>query len=146
LEERLVRPLRERFGMSVFYKKNALMRMAKAIRRGDYCGLLIDQRLRPPEGISVELFGKPAPTTGSAALLQISFGVPVQPAFMVKEEHGKYRMIVGDLIDWTDNGKPLEEQVHELTGIHQKIIEDMVRQYPEQWFWAHNRWGLPKVK
>ena len=146
LEERIVRPLRERFGVSVFYKKNALMRIMKAIKKGDVCGLLIDQKLKPPEGIYVDFFGKPAPTTGSSALLQIRFGVTVQPAFMVKAGHRKYRLLIGEPLPWEDNGKPMEEQVHELTRIHQQIIEEMVRQYPDQWFWAHNRWSLPKVK
>ncbi len=146
LEERIVRPLRERFGVSVFYKKNALMRIMKAINKGDICGLLIDQKLNPPEGIYVDLFGKPAPTTGSAALLQIRFGVVVQPVFMVKSGVRKYRLLIGKPVEWNDNGKPMEEQVHELTRVHQQIIEEMVRRYPDQWFWAHNRWGLPKVK
>jgi KDO2-lipid IV(A) lauroyltransferase len=144
LEERIVRPLRERFGVSVFYKKNALMRIMKAIQKGGFCGLLIDQKLKPPEGIHVDLFGKPAPTTGSAALLQIHFGITVQPVFMVKDGVRKYRLIIGDPVEWSDNGNPLEDQVHELTCIHQKIIEDMVRRYPDQWFWVHNRWGLKK--
>ena len=146
LEDRIVRPLRERFGVKVFYKKNALMRIMKAINKGEICGLLIDQKLGKSEGISVEFFGRPAPTTGSPALLQIRFGVTVQPTFMVKTGHQKYRLIIGDPVPWEDNGKPMEEQVLELTRIHQKIIEDMVRQYPDQWFWMHNRWGRPKVK
>jgi KDO2-lipid IV(A) lauroyltransferase len=146
IEDRVVRPLRERIGVSVFYKKNALMRIMKAINKGEICGLLIDQKLNPPEGIYVDVFGKPAPTTGSSALLQIRFGVTVQPAFMVKDGHRKYRLIIGEPVRWEDNGKPMEEQVHELTRIHQQLVEDIVRQYPDQWFWAHNRWGLPKVK
>lgn len=146
LEDRVVRPLRERFGVGVFYKKNALMRIVKAVNRGDICGFLIDQKLNPPEGIYVDLFGKPAPTTGSPALLQIRFNITVLPLFMVKSGHRKYRLITGETVQWSDNGKPMEEQVHELTRIHQQIIEEAVRQYPDQWFWAHNRWGLPKVK
>lgn len=144
LEERIVRPLRERFGVTVFYKKNALMKIMKAINKGGICGLLIDQKLNPPAGIYVDLFGKQAPTTGSPALLQIRFGITVQPTFMVKDGHRKYRLLIGEPVPWTDNGKPMEEQVHELTRIHQQIIEKMVRQYPDQWFWAHNRWGLKK--
>jgi KDO2-lipid IV(A) lauroyltransferase len=146
LEERVVRPMRERFGVGVFYKKNALMRIVKAVGKGDVCGLLIDQKLNPPEGIRVDLFGRPAPTTPSAAVLQIRFGITVYPAFMVRERRLNYRMIIADPVEWEDNGKPLEEQVQELSRIHQRIIEDTVRKYPDQWFWAHNRWGLPKVK
>mgnify|MGYP002859569924 CR=1 FL=1 len=146
IDDRIVRPMREFFGVDVFYKKNALMRMVKAISKGDVCGTLIDQKLNPPEGIYVDLFGKPAPTTNSVALLQIRFDITVLPIFMVKTGARKYRMIIREPIPWTDNGKPFEEQVGDLTLVHQGIIEDMVRRYPDQWFWAHNRWGLPRVK
>ena len=146
IDDRIVRPMREHFGVSVFYKKNALMRMVKAINKGDICGTLIDQKLNPPEGIYVDLFGKPAPTTNSAALLQIRFDIKVVPIFMVKTGHRRYRMIIDEPIPWTDNGKSFEEQVIELTLLQQKVIEDMVRRYPDQWFWSHNRWGLPKEK
>jgi KDO2-lipid IV(A) lauroyltransferase len=144
LEDRVVRPLRERFGGNVFYKKNAIMRMVKALKKGDVCGVLIDQKLNPPEGIYVDLFGKPAPTTSSSALLQIRFDVPVYPIFLVKTGYRKYRFLIHDPIQWADNGKPMEEQVSELTRVHQQVIEEMIRQYPDQWFWAHNRWGIPK--
>lgn len=144
LEDRIVRPLRERFGVNVFYKKNALMRIMKAINKGEIAGLMIDQKLNPPEGIPIDFFGTTAPTTGSPALLQIRFGVTVLPTFMIKTGHQKYRSIVGEPIEWSDNGKPLEEQVIELTRLHQSLLEEMIRKYPDQWFWMHNRWGLPK--
>ena len=146
LEERIVRPLRERFGVHVLYKKNALMRSVKALNRGESVGTLIDQRLSLSEGISVGFFGKEAGTSGMPALLQIRFGITALPIFMVKYAPRKYRFLIGDPVPWNDNGTPMEEQVLELTRIHQKILEDMIREYPDQWFWMHNRWGLPKVK
>ena len=143
LEDKIVRPLREHFGVNVFYKKNALMRIMKAVNKGGMCGLLIDQKLSlPAGGIMVDFFNKPAPTTGSPALLQIRFGITIHPTFMVKTGFRKYRMIIGDPVPWTDNGKPLEEQVAALTRIHQQILEDVIREYPDQWFWMHNRWNL----
>jgi KDO2-lipid IV(A) lauroyltransferase len=142
LEDRIVRPLREHFGVTVFYKKNALMRIMKAIKKGGVCGLLIDQKLKPPTGVMVDFFGKPAPTTASAALLQIRFGVTVNPAFMIRIAPRKYKLIIGDAVEWTDNGKSDEEQILELTRIHQGILEDIIREYPDQWFWMHNRWNL----
>ncbi|RKX47722.1 MAG: hypothetical protein DRP64_00340 [Verrucomicrobia bacterium] len=146
LEERVVRPLREHFGVNILYKKNALMRSVKALNRGESVGTLIDQRLNLNEGIAVEFFGRAAGTSAMPALLQIRFDITTLPIFMVKTGHRKYRFIIGDPVPWTDNGKPMEEQVLELTRIHQKILEDMIRNYPDQWFWMHNRWGLPKEK
>ena len=144
LEENIVRPLRERFGVEVFHKKNALMRIVKVIKKGEYAGFQIDQKLNPPEGIFIKFFGREAPTLASPALLQVRFGVVVLPFFMVKPKKGKHLLIIGKPIKWEDNGKSMEEQIIELTYIHQKVIEDIILEYPDQWFWMHNRWGLKK--
>jgi len=144
LEERIVRPLRERFGVEVFHKKNALMRIVKVIKKGEYAGFQIDQKLNPPEGIFIKFFGREAPTLASPALLQVRFGVTVLPVFMVKPENGKHLLVIREPIKWEDNGQSMEEQIIELTYIHQKAIEEIILEYPEQWFWMHNRWGLKK--
>ena len=145
LEEKVVLPLRKRFGVNVYYKKNALLNMVKALRKGDVCALLMDQKLNPHGGgFYMDFFGKPAPTGGSPALLQIRFGIPVQPIFLVKVAPHKHRFVLSDPIEWEDNGKPEEEQVQELTRRHHAVLEEMIRQYPEQWLWMHNRWGLSK--
>jgi KDO2-lipid IV(A) lauroyltransferase len=144
LEERVVTPLREHFGVNVFYKKNAIMKMVKAINRGENTGILIDQRLNPPEGILIPFFGREAGATPTTALLQIRFNIQAIPIFMIKTGTCRYRFILGDPVLWTDDGRPMEEQVRALTQIHHKIIENMIVEYPDQWFWMHNRWGLRK--
>lgn len=144
LEDKIILPMRKRFGMQVYYKKNALIHIIKAIKKGDVCALLLDQKLRPPEGFYIDFCGRPAPTGGSPALLQIRFGIPVQPVFLIKTAPHMHRLVICEPIPWTDNGKPLEEQVKELTVLHQALLEKMIRKYPEQWFWMHNRWSLKK--
>ena len=146
MEERVVKPLREHFGVNVFYKKNAIMKMVKALNRGENAGLLIDQRLSLQKGVPIRFFGKETGATATPALLQIRFGITTVPIFMVRTGRRTYRFILKEPIQWTDNGKPMEEQVLELTHIHQKAIEDMIVCYPDQWFWVHDRWGLEKKR
>jgi KDO2-lipid IV(A) lauroyltransferase len=142
LEERVISPLRERFGVKVFFKKNAMFNLVKAAKRGEVSGLLIDQRLGLKNGIRSEFFGRPAGTTTTPALMQIRFGTATIPLFMVRAGKRKYRLVINAPVLWTDNGKPMEEQSAELTLIHQKIIENAVRTYPDQWFWMHDRWRM----
>lgn len=144
IEDRIVIPLRERLGVNILYKKNALMRIVQAARRKELSGLLIDQKLNPPNGVSIDFFGRPTGTTTTPALLQIRFGLTLIPIFMVRTGPHKYRLIIHPPVEWTDNGKPQEEQAKELTRLHQKIIENIIREYPDQWFWVHNRWNLKK--
>ncbi len=142
LEEKIVSPLRARFGVKVFFKKNAMFNLVKAARRGEVAGLLIDQRLGLKKGIISEFFGRPAATTATPALMQIRFGTTTVPLFMVRSGKRKYRLIISPPVVWSDNGESLEEQAAALTRIHQKIIEDAVRAHPDQWFWVHDRWRM----
>lgn len=144
LEKRVVKPMREHYGVNVFYKKNAIMKLVKALNRGENTGFLIDQRLNPPEGIPLRFFNREAGTATTPALLQIRFGIRTIPIFMIKTGVHHYRFILGEPVSWTDDGRPMEDQVRDLTCVHQKIIEDMIIQHPDQWFWVHNRWGLRK--
>jgi KDO2-lipid IV(A) lauroyltransferase len=144
LEKHIVTPLRERFGVRIFFKKNALLKIMQATRKGEIAGLLIDQRMNIRQGILVPFFGRDAGTVTTPALLQIRFGIQTLPVFMIKTGRMSHKLLIGEPVEWTDNGKPMEEQVAELTHIHQKIMEEVIRQYPDQWFWVHNRWGLKK--
>ena len=116
--------------------------MMQAIKKGEHAGIMVDQKLKSSEGIRINFFGREAPTAPAPALLQIRFGVTVLPAFMIKVDKERFRLVVRKAVEWTDNGKEMEEQIVELTRIHQKTLEDIILEYPEQWFWMHNRWGL----
>lgn len=140
LEERLVQPLRERFGAQLIHKRRALMRLVRALKKGENVGLLIDQKSNRRDGVEVEFFGVPVLAPATPARLQIRHGVPVVPAFLVRTGNRSYRLEVADPVEWHDNGAPQEEQVRELTQKHQLEIETMIRAYPEQWFWMHDRW------
>ena len=92
----------------------------------------------------MNFFGREAGATTTTALLQIRFNIQTIPICMVKTGIHSYRFILGDPVPWTDDGRPVEDQVRDLTYIHHKIIEKMIVQHPDQWFWIHNRWGLKK--
>lgn len=140
IDEKIVTPMRESFGNKVAYKHRALPRIAQALKKGEHAGLLVDIKANRGEGIPISFFGKETLALKSSAFLQIKLGVPVAPLTLVRTDSGRYRLIVSDPILWQDNGKPLDEQIAELTQIHQAAIERLIRQTPEQWFWMHNRW------
>jgi len=52
---------------------------------------------------------------------------------------GKYKTIVkqvpmDDLTHYSD------ENAYELTRRYTRLLEDLIREYPSQWLWLHNRW------
>lgn len=142
IEKRFINPLRNRFGINVFYKKNAMLPMIRALKKGDLVGILIDQNLNNRMHIKAPFFNHDAYCTPAPALLQIRYNVEVWPVCLVHTQKGHFKLIIGDPIPWDVDQRPEEEQIIDLTARHQKAIEKMIRAYPDQWFWMHNRWKI----
>ena len=142
IDERIVVPLRTRYGNQVLYKKNAMISTVKALKRNEAVSFLIDQKISSKEGVPVQFFGHEVMAVASCAVLQMRFHPPVIPVFLMKTARRRYKLIIGDAIDWQDDGSPKEEQIQKLTQKYQRVIEETIRQYPDQWFWMHNRWRL----
>jgi Kdo2-lipid IVA lauroyltransferase/acyltransferase len=140
IDEKIVKPMRESFGNQVVYKSRALPRIARALRSGLHAGLLVDIRANKGEGVPVRFFGKKTLALKSSAYLQLKLGMPVVPLTLVRTDTGRYRLIVSEPVLWKNDDRPAEEQIAELTQIHQTALEKLIRQYPEQWLWMHNRW------
>jgi KDO2-lipid IV(A) lauroyltransferase len=140
IDDRLVTPMRESFGNGVIFKERALPHVSRSLKRGEHVGLLIDIKSSRAQGVPVTFFDRQTYAIKSSAYLQIKLGVQVVPVAMVHTGGGKYRLVAGELIPWEDNGKPVEEQIAELTQIHQSALEKLIRKYPDQWLWMHNRW------
>ena len=66
-------------------------------------------------------------------------GAPVLSAFMLRKEGGFEGLILPEvpLVRTGDREKDLEIN----TLAYNRVIESVVRQYPEQWFWVHRRWN-----
>jgi len=145
VDDRIVTPMRESFGNKVIYKKRALPHIARTLKRGEHVGLLIDIKSNAKRGVPVTFFGNETYAIKSSAYLQIKLNPIVVPITMARIEPKRYKLIAGDPIPWADNGQPIEEQISELTQIHQTELEKLIRQYPEQWLWMHNRFRIKET-
>ena len=146
IDEKIVVPLRTRYGNKVFYKENAMLNTVKALKRGEAVSFLIDQKSGKKEGVPVKFFGQDVLAVASCAVLQIRFHPVVVPTFMIKTGRDRYKLLIGDPVEWTDDGSPQEEQIQKLTQRYQTMIEETVRAYPDQWFWMHNRFKLMNAR
>jgi KDO2-lipid IV(A) lauroyltransferase len=102
-------------------------------------GILIDQNVDVYEGVFVDYFGQPACTTDGLAILALHTGAPVLPGYMARLPDGRYRFVIGPEIEVVDTGDRNADIVAN-TQRFMKVIEETVRQYPDQWLWVHHRW------
>jgi Kdo2-lipid IVA lauroyltransferase/acyltransferase len=111
-----------------------LMHIAKA---GGSVAFLADQR--ESRGVSVPFFGRPAPSTPFPALVAETLNLPLF-AFCVKRENGARFSIKIETVALSRTGNR-DADVAATTAALQATYEGFVREAPEQWMWAHRRWG-----
>ena len=123
-----------------FFKKGraAAIGMANKLKKGEVIGLTNDQILR--EGIMVPFFGKKTPTPQAAAIMSLKWNVPI---FMVRVERLNllnFKLTIEDEIKLPKSIKN-DNAVYKLTELISKRTEQWIIEKPEQWLWAHRRWG-----
>jgi Kdo2-lipid IVA lauroyltransferase/acyltransferase len=143
--EHLVLKVRSASGNTLLPKENAMRAMLRSLNRNEMVAILIDQNMAWYEGVFVEYFGRPACTTTGLALLALHTGAPVLPAYLARLPDGRYRLVVGPEVEIIRTGNH-DADVFANTQRFTKVIEGVVRQYPDQWFWVHQRWKTQKCQ
>ncbi len=139
LLERELDRLRRLYGNHVFGKRNMLREMLKQLKKGGGVGILIDQRVQPDQGVEVPFFGHPAWTHPVLARMAVKTGAPVVPTFALRERPGFYSLRYHEPV-MVDDLSAAEREDVPLTTRYMKILEDAIRERPEQWLWYHDRW------
>jgi Kdo2-lipid IVA lauroyltransferase/acyltransferase len=121
-------------GNHLIQKKDAARTMLKALARNEAVGALIDQNASLDEGLFVDFFGIPACANSGFAKLAARSGAAVIPGFALwSASEQKYVLRFYPLIEITGDAATDTARI-------QKQIEDVIREYPDQWLWIHRRW------
>jgi KDO2-lipid IV(A) lauroyltransferase len=129
---------RTRFGLKMIPKDASLLRVFRALKRGETVAMLLDQNVGLHKGVMVDFFGRRACTSYGLAYIALKTGAPVVPFFVVRNENGFTAEIGAEIpfIKTGDDRKDLEENTRQ----YSEALESIIRRYPDQWFWIHNRW------
>jgi KDO2-lipid IV(A) lauroyltransferase len=138
LEEELSR-IRERFGATVIYKHQAARSTLRALKANEMVAILIDQNVIRSQAVFVDFFGKPAATTPSLAAFFLKTQAPLIPVFCFPASHQKYYLQIQEPLKIALTGEE-KTDVLKITQLCTKIIQNQIQNYPEFWFWFHNRW------
>lgn len=127
-------------GNRPIFKNEAAREMLKVLRAAGTIGILADHNTLPEEGVFVDFFGKPACATTGIARVALHTDAAVVPGYAYWDQSlRKYRLRFEPPVELTRTGN-LERDVLENTQQFAKILEGIIRQYPDQWVWVHARW------
>jgi len=130
--------VRKKFGVSIIPAHNSARASLRVLRRNELLGFIFDQNRPRDAGIFVDFFGRPACTSPGLAILSAQVQAPVVPVFIHRASNGNHVLQVFPMLEPPPDREA--ETVRKATQEYTKIIEDQIRQYPEQWIWLHRRW------
>jgi len=118
-------------------RRNGLLSLKNHLARGRSVAILPDQST--VKGLSVDFFGRPATTTPIPALLAVRHQRPIVVVACLRSVQRGFIGHVGEPIlpRDTDNERP---EIERLTRLMTTDLEHLIRQYPEQYLWMHDRW------
>ena len=127
-------------GNKPIFKNESARVMLRILKEAGTVGILADQNTMPGEGVFVDFFGTPACTTTGIARVALHTDAAVVPGYAYWDENlRKYRLRFEPPVELLRTGDA-ERDIAENTQRFAKVIEEIVRKYPEQWVWIHARW------
>ena len=133
LIDNLVTQNRTLYGMKIITKGAPVKHMVRALRDGKPIGLISDQD-SGSRGVFVDFFGRKASTPKGAAQLAIKYNAPVVVVMTARLTRARYKTFFREVDVHPD------DTVESLTQRYTSVMEEIIRRYPEQYFWMHRRW------
>lgn len=137
---RFVEELREKNGLHWIKRKvkgDAYRQMIEILGRKEIVGLVMDQA-RPGEP-RLPFFSQDAKTNTSMAAIWQKQKAPIVVSYIVRKKFGEHSLKFGPRIHPVDTND-LKADVIRNSILFNQAVEEAVRQYPEHYFWFHNRW------
>lgn len=133
--EKIVYTTRVKSGYKIYDKDNISKDMIKGLKSGKMIiGILVDQDTSV-ESMIIPFLGIPAKTPIVPAILAKKYGTYIGTVFMIRRQDGYYKMIINKPYIPTE-----KDSVESIALRYNNEISEMIRKYPHQWVWLHDRW------
>ena len=129
---------REKRGMKNISRGNVYEQLIEVLNKGECLIIMTDQDCST-KGVFIDFFDKPAYTPIGIVRLAQDTKAVIVPMFTIRKPDKKYIFKILPEVPLIETGD-IEKDLLENTKIHSDIYEKIIREYPEQWVWMHQRW------
>jgi len=137
--QNLLEYLAEKLGGRIISTRGTGKAIEEAVARGELVGLYMDQESRREQGTFVKFFGREASSHVVPGYLAWKNNIPLIPYWVIRERPGYFHILFREPLQYelTDDK---DENNRRVTQAIASEVERTIREHPEQWLWAHNRW------
>ncbi len=122
--------------------RKGMRELVRYLQNGVSVGIYVDQKYN--EGIPVPFFGRLAMTSSAFVELAKRFNAPLLPIFVERLPGTRFRFQVLPPVP-LHNEDGTEVSAEEGVRRAHAIMEDWIRERPEQWLWLHKRWDSARL-
>ncbi len=137
IEEAMIRK-RTHAGANILTRGNTTRQILKSLQEGKSIGLLPDQNC---EESFLPFFGKLCGTVLGPAVLHNRTEAPLLPIFCPQVGPNQWKVIYRPMIELPEIRRTPEE----LMTLVNEELEAVIRRYPTQWLWMHDRWKSARI-
>lgn len=136
--DRIIQTMRQvKMGTLIPAGRDAPLRLAEALQRGQHVAMLVDQYLT--SGVEVTFFGRKTRANPTLARLLRQVECPVHGVRIIRQPGHRFRT------ELTEEIAPVRDasgriDIQGMTQAITSVIEGWIREQPEQWLWLHRRW------
>lgn len=112
-------------------------RLMRAIKDKQSLAMLVDQKMN--DGIPIPFFGHDAMTAPAIAEFALRYDLPLVPARVVRTKGCHFEGYIYPPLVYEKTGDE-ETDVRTIMTQINRLLEEWIREHPEQWFWVHKRW------
>ena len=117
--------------------RDAPIRLAEALRNGQHVAMLVDQYLT--NGVDVTFFGRKTKANPMLARLLRQIECPIHGVRIIRLPGHRFRAELSEEVMPTRNAAG-EIDVQGTMQAVTSVMEEWIREYPDQWLWLHRRW------
>ena len=136
--DRFINEYRRLVGMHIIYK-NDVREMFRMMKEGWVVGLLADQDTSRHDGIVLDFFGKPTNCVPGPAAMARSAGIGIVPGYITRKKDGTHKIIFHAPVE-VPRTKDKRADIRTAEQAVNRVLEQHIREHPEEWFWLHDRW------
>jgi len=136
--DRVIEEMRQvNMGTLVPAGRDAPLRLAEALRKGQHVAMLVDQYLT--SGVEVTFFGRKTKANPMLARLVRQIECPIHGVRIIRLPGYRFRAELTEEIK-PARGDDGQIDIQGTTQAISAVVEGWIREYPEQWLWLHRRW------
>ncbi len=130
---------RKKMGIVNFYASESPVGVVKWLKSGGAVGVLIDTDSSRVKGGFFPFYNRLSKLPVGQSVMALRLGSPLVPIACVRNGNNRYKVIIRPEITINNSGD-LKNDINRITRSCSLELETMIRKYPDQWIWMHNRW------